>query len=232
MSEDPQGEVKLFGARVPAEKERKFLLIAGAVGILGFAYIVLKGRASGAALPSSTGQSTSAGTAGSGGTSGSSGAGASALPPGQDIELKFSESTSPSLEYQSASGHSGSGGFGISIPGLGGLNFGGSSGGTGSNHTKLGVENVFSTDVVIHNSDAGTLASIEAWLTGLAGTQEQRANQAQQEINQAVLFTDPGHTAGGIISHEQAQQALENAKIAAQIAKIKPPIVHNPLSHV
>jgi hypothetical protein len=174
--EPSRGNVKLFGMAVPAEKERRFILIASAIGVGFVLWSVLKARASGAVAASSSSPGTGANQAtGSASSPGATG-GAGVSTPLPTVEFRFSESTSPTV----VGSGSGGGGGGLSIFGLGSI--GGSS--SHSSQNGLMVSNTFSADTIVSNADAGTIASIEAWLTGLAGTQEQRANQAQTEINQ------------------------------------------------
>lgn len=217
-----QSEVHLFGRKIPQEKERKFLLMAGAVGIVGVLLLVYNQRkaATGSAV---SGPPSVVGSSGASASTGDSSTGTppSPAPLGPDIEIKFDESTSPKIGWTSSGASGGGGGFSIGLPGFSI----GASGGGGANKTnaaQLEVANTFSTDTIIHNANAGTLQQLLDFIKGMAGTQEERASQAQQEINQLYPYTQPGHTIAGVVAHEQAQQALEDAKNQAAINKILP----------
>lgn len=217
MDEPTQSEVHLFGRKIPQEKERKFLLVAGAVGIAGVFLLVYNQRK--AALGGSVSGPPSV-ASGAGTSASATPTGTSQSAPLPTVELKFSESTSPIVQHGGSSSGSGSAGLKIGPFSIGG---GGSKGGT--NSSQLAVENTFSTDTVIQNADPGTLASVMAWITGLAGTQEQRAAQAQAEINQLYPIINPGHTIAGVTSMEQAQQAIYNTKHGLSATDIHPIVI-------
>lgn len=203
MSEE-QHDVQVFGHRLPQAKERKFLLFAGIVGIAGVLMIVYNQRRTAVGAPLSSFGPSEPGAASS---SGGSSSGTTTPPPPilPDIELKFSEDTSPMIGVGGASG--GGGGFGFSIGGFG-FSLGGSS--SHQSQNQLAVQNHFETDTIIHNADPGTLNSVLDWLTGLAGTQEERAAQAQHELDQLYPYAHPGHTINGIVEHEEAQQSFDD----------------------
>lgn len=220
MEPEGQGTVHVFGRAVPREAERKFLLIAGAAGILGLLLIVFKNRAAAAAGSSPvSGPPSATGAPGSGSSASGSGDGSTspptAAPLPTSLHFSFTESTSPSIEVEKSGGNSVSGGFSF-----GPFKIGGGGGSSSSRHVKEDVSNVFSTDVTITNGSQSEIDSLLAAIKGLAGTQEERAAQAQQEINQAYTFVEPGHTISGVIAEEASQQRLLDAQNQAKIDKI------------
>lgn len=188
-----KGEIHFFGHKLPVEKERKFLIYAAAIGIIGVIIAVIKAKRSAANQVGSDGypidtpndKPVDGGTGGGGNNNDDDEPNPADLYETVEFGFSFDRGAVTELEKTENSGKKGGGG----------LSFGGFSiGGSGSSqkgkstHIKTEAANKFDVATKVHGS-AATIQGIQSWLTNLAGTaleNQQWQLQAMQAANQYV----------------------------------------------
>lgn len=181
--------LNVAGHNIDPKAERKFLLIAAAVGIVGFIMLLRKPSSGGSSVGSTTDLTGSSG--GGGSTSGIDLSGiqstisdlSSAVTDLKTksqtkVDFKLTRDNSTGLEYQNTtgSGKSGSGGLSFGPFSIGG---GGSSSKTQDQHIKTSNQGLFTSDISVEGGTPEIIAGVEQFLLNMAGSQDQQ--------NQAVL---------------------------------------------
>lgn len=196
--DDPQGkpgEIHFFGHKLPVEKERKFIIAAAAIGIIGVIITIVRSKRAAAAPVGSDGypidtpnsDPVDGGTGGGGGANDDDDDTPNPADLYQTVEFGFSfdRGIATELEKTENKGQSGSGGISFGPFSIGG---GGGSKKQTSTHIKTEAANKFDVSTKVHG-DAATITGIQNWLTNLAGSALQNQQwqlQAMQSANQYV----------------------------------------------
>lgn len=203
MAED--GPIDFGGLKLPKDSDKKIAIIAAIVGIAAVFILHKSMTGSSSAASGGTGSSSTAsgttevvpvtGTTATGSTTTSAesqiqtltnsitglestiSSAAQAQANQSVINLGFSTNNNEQTELTNTQSSSGSGAGGLSLFGitLGGT--GSSSGSTGSKATSA-INNQFTSTVSLTNPTGSELDDVESWLTNIAGTSQERANQS------------------------------------------------------